>query len=106
MLGVYKAGTLGSPDLQAGDTFSVDGGADLVPAGATDDIGMWIYDGAYETELFDIWHVDADMPEAQEPALLRYEDASEGHDTVLNAPVWSWGDGGPSHHLTVLYVVD
>ena len=106
VLGVYKAGTLGAPDLQAADTFRVDGGPDLVPAGAADDVGMWIYDGAYETELFDIWHVDADMPQGGETAELRFEDASEGHVNLLNAPIWSWSDGGPSHQLTVLYVVD
>ncbi len=106
VLGVYKAGTLGAPDLQAADTFSVDGGPDLVPTGAADDVGMWIYDGAYETELFDIWHVDADMPQGGEAGELRFEDASEGHVSLLHAPIWSWSDGGPSHQLTVLYVVD
>ena len=104
LLAVYKIGTLGSPDLQGADSFSVDGGANVVPGGAANDLGMWIFDGATTMEMFSIWMVGADMPDHGDVGELRYEDTSTGVVTVLNAPVWSYDDGGSNHNQTVLYV--
>jgi len=106
LLAVYKVGTLGNADLQGEDSFTVDGGANVIPAGATNDLGMWIFDGASNTEMYDIWMVGADLPQNQDVANLRYNDTSESEITELNAPIWSYDDGGNNHNMTVLYVVD
>ncbi len=105
LLGVYKAGSLGSPDFQAADEFSLDGSANLVPGAAATDIGMWIYDGALGNELMNIWHVNQAVPSHGDAGEMRYVDASEGHTTRLFAPVWSYEDQA-GLHLTALHVVD
>jgi len=106
LLALYRIGTLGSPDMQGSDTFTVDGGADVVPAAAANDLGMWIFDGASNLEMFGIWMVGADMPDHGAVAEMRYEDGDTAEVTLLNAPVWSYDDGGSNHNQTVLYVVD
>ena len=106
LLGVYKATAFGSPDFQGTDTFTIDGGPNLVPAGAANDLGMWIYDGALGIETAGIWHMDTDVPDSGDIALLQYEDSSEGHGTAVNLPFWSWVSGGGNHDLTVVNVID
>ncbi len=106
LLGVYKATAFASPDLQGGDTFTLDNGPNLVPGGASNDLGMWVYDGALGIETAGIWHVDADVPGSDAVALLHYEDSSEGHGTAVNLPIWSWDSGNGNHELTVVYVID
>ena len=106
LLALYKVGTLGNADMQGDDTFTVDGGPNLVPATASNNLGMWIFDGASNTEMFGIWMVGADLPQDQDVAALRYTDTSESAVTLLHAPIWSYDDGGSNHNMTVLYVVD
>ena len=106
VLGVYKATAFASPDLQGDDDFRIDGSSNLVPTGASNDLGMWVYDGALGIETAGIWHVDADVPDTHDVALLEYTDSSEGHATAVNAPIWSWDSGNTNHDLTVLYVID
>ncbi len=106
LLALYRVGTLGNPDMQGADSFTVDGGANLVPGGAANDLGMWIYDGASNLEMFGIWMVGADMPDHGAVGEMRYEDGASSEVTVVHAPVWSYDDGGSNHHQTVLYVVD
>jgi len=106
LLAVYKVGTLGNPDMQGDDSFTVDSGPNLVPASAANNLGMWIFDGASNMEMFGIWMIGADLPQAQDVAALRYHDASAASTTALNAPIWSYDDGGSNHNMTVLYVVD
>ena len=106
LLALYRIGTLGNPDMQGSDSFTVDGGGNLVPAAAANDLGMWIYDGGSGLEMFGIWMVGADMPDHGAVAAMRYEDSGSGEVTLLNAPIWSYADGGANHNQTVLYVVD
>ena len=106
VLALYKATSLGSPDFQGVDTFTIDGDANLIPAGATNDLGMWVYDGALGIEVGNVWHVDADVPDHEAVALLEYTDDSEGHTTAVNAPIWSWDSGNSNHELTAVYVID
>jgi hypothetical protein len=108
-LAVYHLTPEGTGDLQSEDGFTVDDGNDLVPWDATDNLGMWLFDGASGASSFGVWYVDADMPDQTAVAALRYEDASDGEVTLLNAPVWSWnGAGAPDipegTHITVWYV--
>jgi hypothetical protein len=108
VLAVYKASTLGSPDFQGADTLSVDGSANLVPAAAANDFGVWMYDNAQTivTELAGIHFADHDVPSAQAPAYIEYTDATESHTTVVNVPVWSWDSGNTNPDMSVVYVVD
>ena len=91
------------------DSFFLDGGPDLIPVGATNDIGLWIYDGALGNELANVWNVDADVPDQGAVALLQYYDDSQTQTTTLNAQIWSW-DASPNpdgaHHVTTIYVLD
>jgi hypothetical protein len=104
LLAVYKIHPDGTPDLQSDDSFTIDEGPNLVPSGADGNLGMWIYDGAYTSEMFDIWFVSADVPDAETVARLEYHDASSGLTTLLYAPIWSYGSGG-AHHMTVFHSV-
>ncbi len=106
VLAVYSATSVGSPDLQGVDTFLIDGGTNLVPAGAANDLGMWIYSGALGIETASIWHVNTDVPDHGAVALLEYTDDSEIHTTAVNAPIWSWDSGNTNHELTAVYVID
>ena len=106
LMALYKVGTLGNADMQGEDSFTVDSGANIVPAAAANNLGMWIFDGATTTEMFGIWMVGADLPQNQDVAALRYDDTSESAVTLLHAPIWSYDDGGSNHNMTVLYVVD
>ncbi len=109
VLGVYKPGPSGQPDCQGVDAFHLDGGPDLVPTAAANDIGLWVYAGALGNELADVWNVDAEVPGHGTVATLEYVDESQTQTTVLNAPIWSW-DASPdpdgARHVTTVYVLD
>jgi hypothetical protein len=106
VLALYKATSLGGPDFQGIDTFAIDSGSNLNPAGATNDLGMWIYAGALGIEVANVWHVNADVPDHGAVALLEYADDSENHTTAVHAPIWSWDSGNTNHELTAVYVID
>ena len=104
LLAAYKIDPDGTPDLQSDDVFTIDDGPNLVPSGASGDLGMWIFDGAFGTEMFEIWFVGADVPDSGTVAKLAFADTSSGNVTLLNAPIWSYSGGG-AHHMTVFHSV-
>lgn len=104
-LAVYKIGADGGADLQGEDSFYIDRGPNLIPSAAEDDQGLWIYEGASSTELFGIWYVGTDVPDHESVARLSYQDASEGTETAINAPIWSYDNGEDTPNMTVFHSV-
>jgi len=104
-LAAYKIGADAGKDLQAADTFTLDGGANLVPAGAKDDQGLWIFEGAGSTEMFDVWYAEGGVPGGGTVVYMSYTDDSEGTTTALYAPVWSYDSGDTRPNMTVFHSV-
>ncbi|MBT3224329.1 MAG: hypothetical protein HN348_35120, partial [Proteobacteria bacterium] len=85
LLAAYKF-DMGNADLQGDDVFRINDGPNLVPPKASDNIGMWIFDGAFTSEMFSIWFVGGAVPGSEQVAKMKFVDQSEGTVTMINAP--------------------
>ncbi len=88
-------------DLQGEDSFTIDGGYELVPWDAEDDIGIWVFDGAFGVNYFGLWYVDYELPGDGTVVQIRYEDLSAKRVFLANLPVWSF-TAGDERHMTVV----
>ena len=88
-------------DLQGEDSLTLDGGYEIIPWDAEDDIGLWIFDGAFGVNYFGLWYVDYELPGEGSVVQLRYEDVSAERVFLVNLPVWSFADGD-ERHVTVV----
>ena len=89
------------PDLQGEDSCTIDGGYELIPWDAEDDIGIFVFDGAFATNYFGLWYVDYALPGAGNVVEFRYEDVSSERVLLAYLPVWSFADGD-DRHMTVV----
>jgi len=110
VLAMYKLTSAGTGDLQQADSLRIDGSANLVPADASNALGMWLYDNAFLPTTAGIHFVSADLPDHGEVAEMVFDDDSTGVRTVLNAPIWSYDGSGSDepghHHITQICIVD
>jgi hypothetical protein len=103
-LAVYKNDPAADIDMQTDDEFRIDGGAQLVPFGVTDGVGMWIYDDAYGVATFGLYYIDHELEGGGTVIDVRYDDASAEYATLLMLPVYSYSDGEGGHHMTVIEI--